>query len=273
MIAVVLAVVVFNKLLGGGSGGGKTTSVPNITNLSVSQATSKLTAAGLKLGSSTCSGDAANSTTVAAGLIISQQPANGSTATTGTAVNYCVSAGATQKKLPDIGSLNTNTKATVEQTLNTNGFTNLQESDQANSTIPAGNVIDLQDTNGKSIAGQAEPVTMQIVVVVSSGPGNATVPPTLGQSCTQAAQTIQGAGFQTQTINQFSNDVQNGNVISTDPGGNASAARGSTVKIYCSTGASPSPTPSASASSTSSAGGFLGGLGGPTQSPGANGGN
>jgi eukaryotic-like serine/threonine-protein kinase len=272
VIAVVLAVVVFNKLLGGGSGGGKTTSVPNITNLSTQQAATKLTAAGLKLGSSTCSGDAANSTTVAAGLIISQQPANGSTATTGTGVNYCVSAGATQKKLPDTASLNSNTKATVEQTLNSNGFNNLQESDQASSTVPSGNVIDLQDTSAKSIAGQAEPVTMQIVVVVSSGPGNATVPPTLGQSCTAAAQTIQNAGFQTQTINQYSNDVQNGNVISTDPGGNSPQAKGSTVKIYCSSGASPSPTPTASASSTSGTG-FIGGLGGPTQSPGANGGN
>jgi serine/threonine-protein kinase len=270
VIAVVLAVVVFNKLLGGGNGGGKTTAVPNITNLTVSQASAKLTAAGLKLGSSTCSGDAANSTTVAVGQIISQQPGNGSTTTTGTAVNYCVSAGAQQKKLPDTASLNSNTKATVEQTLTSAGFANQQESDQASSTVPAGNVIDLQDTNGKSVAGQAEPVTMQIVVVVSSGPGSATVPTTLGQSCAQAAQTLQGAGFQTQNINQFSNDVQNGNVISTDPGGNAPAAKGSTVKIYCSNGASPSPTPTAS--NTTGTGGFLGGLGGNTQSPGANGG-
>jgi len=264
VIAIVLAVVVFNKLLGGSNGGGKTTTVPNIANLTVAQATTKLTGQGLKLGSSICSGDAANSTSIPAGEIISQSPANGATATTGTAVNYCVSVGAQEKTLPTVAQLNSNTKDQVETTLKGAGFNNLQEQDQASSTVPAGNVIDLQDGNGKSLANQAEPVTTQITVVVSSGPGNATVPATLGQTCNQAAQNIQGAGFQTTTVNQYSNDVQSGNVISTDPGGNASAAKGSTVKIYCSNGASPSPTPTAT---NTSGGGFLGGLGGATATP------
>jgi beta-lactam-binding protein with PASTA domain/predicted Ser/Thr protein kinase len=268
VIAIVLGIVVFNKLLGGGGSGGTTTSVPNITNLTVAQATTKLTGNNLKLGSNTCSGDAANSTTVPAGQIISQSPANGATATTGTSVNYCLSAGATQKKLPDTASLNNATKATVEQTLNANGFNTLRESDQASGTVPAGNVIDLQDGNGKSIAGQVEPVTTAITVVVSSGPGNATVPVEINKSCTQAAQDLQNAGFQTTTVNQFNDQVQSGNVIGTNPGANATAAKGSTVTIYCSTGASPSPAPSASASSGDGNGGLLGGIGGTTPSPG-----
>ena len=270
VIAIVLAVVVFTKLLGGGATG-QTTSVPNIVGKTVAQATTELTANNLKLGSSTCSGDAANNNTVPAGQILSQQPARGSSATAGSAVNYCVSAGPAQRKLPAAGSLNSNTKETVENSLKSNGFTNLQESDQASSTVPNGNVIDLQDGNGKSLAGQAVPVTTQITVVVSTGPGNATVPPELGKSCTDAAADLQGNGFQTQMKNQFNSGVQSGNVIGTDPGGNASAAKGTVVTIFCSIGASPSPTPSPSASSGT---GFVGGLGGgPTQSPGGNGGN
>jgi eukaryotic-like serine/threonine-protein kinase len=275
VIAIVLGVFVFTKLLGGGATG-KTTTVPDITHKTVQQAQTALEANSLKLGSNTCTGDAANNPNVQAGQIISQNPLSGATATSGNAVNYCLSAGATQKKLPDIASLNSNTKQTVEQTLTSAGFANQQESDQASSTVPAGNVIDLQDGNGKSLAGQVEPVTTQITVVVSSGPGNATVPPVIGQTCAQAQQTVQGAGFQTTVSNEYSNDVQNGNAIRTEPGGNAQAAKGSTVKIVCSQGASPTPTPtptpSPSTSASGAAGGFIGGLGGPTTSPGANGG-
>ncbi|MBS2962075.1 Stk1 family PASTA domain-containing Ser/Thr kinase [Actinocrinis puniceicyclus] len=264
VIAVVLAIVVFNKLLGGGANG-KSTTVPSITNKSVAQAQTALQANNLKLGSNTCSGDAASSTTVPAGQIISQSPQTGAVTTEGTSVNYCLSTGATQKKLPDTKALNTNTKDTVETTLKGSGFTNLQEQDQASSTVPAGNVIDLQDGNGKSLAGQVVPVTTQITVVVSSGPGNATVPPVLGQTCTQALQAVQGAGFQTQQVNQFSSEVQGGYAINTDPGANAQAGKGTVVKVYCSNGASPSPTPSPSPSPSASAsggGGLLGGGGG-----------
>jgi eukaryotic-like serine/threonine-protein kinase len=162
----------------------------------------------------------------------------------------------------------------VEKTLGDAGFGSLLESDQASSTVPAGNVIDLQDGSGKSLAGQVVPVTTPITVVVSTGPGNATVPPVIGQTCTQAQQTLQSAGFQTTISNQYSADVQSGNAIGTDPGGNATAAKGSPVKIFCSQGASPTPTPSVTPSpSTGGNGGFLGGLGGATGSPSAGTGN
>jgi serine/threonine-protein kinase len=270
-------VFVFTKLLGGGATG-KTTTVPDITHKTVAQAQTALEANSLKLGSDTCTGDAANNPNIPAGQIVSQDHQAGATLTAGTPVNYCLSAGATQKKLPDTASLNSNTKQTVEQTLNGAGFNNLQESDQTNSTVPAGNVIDLQDGNGKSLAGQVEPVTTQITVVVSSGPGNTTVPPVIGQTCAQAQQTVQQAGFQTSVSNEYSNDVQNGNAIRTEPGGNAQAAKGSPVKIVCSQGASPTPTPTPTPTpspSTSASGGagFIGGLGGPTTSAGANGGH
>lgn len=280
VIAIVLGVFVFNKLFGGGATG-KSTSVPDITHKTVAQAQAALSANSLKLGSNTCTtGDTSNSLTVPAGQIISQSPANGATATSGATVNYCLSNGATQKTLPPVSALNSNTKDTVEQTLKNSGFNNLQESDQTSTTVPANNVIDLQDGNGKSLAGQAVPVTTQITVVVSSGPGNVTVPPVVGQTCTQAEQTVQAAGFQTTTTTQFSNDVQPNYAIGTDPGGNAQAAKGSPVKIFCSSGPSPSPTPSSSPSPSASAttglvGGIIGGPGGgtPSNTPGANGGN
>ncbi|HEU5354621.1 MAG TPA: Stk1 family PASTA domain-containing Ser/Thr kinase [Actinocrinis sp.] len=265
VIAIVLAFVVFNKLLGGSGSDGKTTTVPPVVGKTVAQAQQVLSANGLKLGSNTCSGDAANSDTVPAGQIISQSPQGGATAGSGASVNYCLSIGAQQKTLPGKDALNTNSKDTVENTLRSNGFKNLVEQGAASNTVPSGNVIDLQDGNGKSLAGQAVPLTTQITVVVSNGPGNATVPPVLGQSCTQALQTVQGAGFQTQQVNQFSNDVQSGNAIGTDPGANAQAGKGSTVKVFCSNGPSPAPSASATPSPSASAsggGGLLGGGGG-----------
>ncbi len=275
VIAIALAVFVFTKLLGGGAGG-TSASVPNIVNKTVAQAQSALSANGLKLGSNTCSGDTANSNSVPAGQIMSQNPPSGATATSGAPVNYCLSAGPQQKKLPDAASLNSNSKDTVKTTLTNAGFANLQEAGQPSSTVPAGNVIDLTDGNGKSLAGQVVPITTPITVVVSNGPGNATVPPVIGQSCTQAQQTLQGAGFQTKISNQYSADVQNGNAIGTDPGGNATASKGSTVTIFCSQGASPSPTPSASPSPSASGsgdGGLIGGLGGGTPTGGPGGGH
>ncbi|HZU56064.1 MAG TPA: Stk1 family PASTA domain-containing Ser/Thr kinase [Actinocrinis sp.] len=265
VIAIVLAFVVFNKLLGGNSSNGKTTAVPPITGKTLAQAEQVLGANGLKIGSNTCSGDAANSDTVPAGQIISQNPQSGASASSGSAVNYCMSTGPQQKTLPGKDALNTNTKDTVENTLRNNGFKNLVEQGQSSSTVPAGNVIDLQDGNGKSLAGQTVPLTTTITVVVSNGPGNATVPSVINQSCTSALQAVQGAGFQTQQVNQFSNDVQAGNAIGTDPGANAQAAKGSTVKVFCSQGASPAASPSSSPSPSatpSGGGGLLGGGGG-----------
>ena len=279
VIAIVLAVFVFTKLLGNNAGGTATT-VPSVTGKTVAQAQAALVANGLKLGDNTCTGDAANNPNVPAGQIIKQDPPSGASATSGQAINYCLSAGPTQKKLPETGSLNSNTKQTVMQTLNSAGFTNLTESDQTNGTVPAGNVIDLQDGNGKSLAGQVEPVTTPITVVVSSGPGNATVPSVINQSCAQAQQTVQGAGFQTTVSKEYSAEVQNDNAIRTEPGANAPAAKGSTVKIFCSLGASPAPSPSASPSPSNTSqgggngGGFIGGIGGatPSSTPNAGGG-
>jgi serine/threonine-protein kinase len=265
VIAIVLAFVVFNKLLGGGASNGTTTSVPPIVGKSVADAQQALSANGLKLGSNTCSGDAATSTTVPANQIMSQNPQAGASAKSGSTVSYCLSAGAQQKTLPGKQALNTNTKDTVENTLKSNGFTNLTEQSQSSNSVPSGNVIDLTDGNGNSLAGKAEPVTTQITVVVSTGPGNANVPSVLGQSCIQALQTVQHAGFQTQQVNQYSNDVQSGNAIGTDPGANAPAQQGSSVKVFCSQGASPAPSASSSPSPSASAsagGGLLGGGGG-----------
>ncbi len=265
VIAVVLAVVVFNKLLGGSGSSSKTTAVPPITGKTVAQAQQVLSANGLKLGSNTCTGDAANSDTVPAGQIISQNPQSGASAQSNSTVSYCLSAGAQQKTLPGKDALNTNSKDTVEKTLRSNGFNNLSDQSQASNTVPAGNVIDLQDGNGKSLAGQAVPLTTQIMVIVSNGPGNASVPSVINQSCVQALQTVQGAGFQTQQVTQFSNDVQSGNAIGTDPGANVQAGKGSLVKVFCSNGPSPAPSASSSPSPSASAsggGGLLGGGGG-----------
>ncbi len=276
VIGIVLAIVLFNKL-GSGGGTGTAASVPNITGRTLTDASSVLSANGLKLGSNTCSGETSTSNTVPANHIIRQNPANGATAQAGQAVDYCLSSGPQQETLPPVSQLNSNTKQSVEESLNKAGFTNLSDQSQANSNVPQGNVIDLQDRSGKSLAGQTVPVTTAITVIVSGGPGNVTVPPVIGQSCTQAAQTLQQAQFQTQNVPQFSSDVQSGNVIGTDPGGNASAPKGSTVKIFCSTGASPSPTPSPSNTTgggDGGNGGFIGGIGGPTGTPttGTNGG-
>ncbi|MGH3416957.1 MAG: Stk1 family PASTA domain-containing Ser/Thr kinase, partial [Actinocrinis sp.] len=188
VIGIVLAIVLFNKL-GSGGGAGTSASVPNITGKTLTEASSVLTANGLKLGTNTCNGDTAVSDTVQANHIISQSPQKDATAQSGQAIDYCLSSGPKRATLPPVSALNSNSKQSVESSLNAAGFKNLNEQNQANATVPQGNVIDLQDGSGKSLAGQTVPVNTAITVVISGGPGNVTVPPVIGQSCTQAETT------------------------------------------------------------------------------------
>jgi len=63
--------------------------VPNVEKLTQDDATTAITAAKLKVGTSTQQ----TSTTVASGIVISQDPANGSSVAEGSAVNLVISSG------------------------------------------------------------------------------------------------------------------------------------------------------------------------------------
>jgi beta-lactam-binding protein with PASTA domain len=78
------------------SGPPPTVSVPNVTGATQAEATTTINAAGLVLGTVTT----ASSTTIVAGLVISENPGAGSLVTVGSAVALVVSSGKPQVAVP-----------------------------------------------------------------------------------------------------------------------------------------------------------------------------
>ncbi len=286
LVLIVVAVFVFRTVFSGG--GGTAGTVPPITSLTTTQASDTLKTSGYVLGKSDC-GDGQNSNNVPNGQIISQSPASGDTANTNSPVDYCVSLGPQTHRLPasvtnSSGEYDLNGTQTVKS-LQSYGYLNVTSKQQASTSVPSGYTIDIQDGNGTSLIGKVEPITQQLVVVISTGPNAVTVPSEVGQNCTTAQQTLAAApyNFVVNETNAYATDgTAQGSVISTTPSANQSANPGSSIALVCSLGpqpttagnggnngngggngasASASPSPSASASDTAGAG-FAGGLGG-----------
>jgi serine/threonine protein kinase len=76
----------------------------------------------------------------------------------------------------------------------------------------------------------------KVVLTVSSGPGNGTVPGTSGLPAEEAAEKIEAAGFVVTTENVSSNTVEEGLVVHSEPSGGSSATNGSTVTLFVSSG-------------------------------------
>jgi eukaryotic-like serine/threonine-protein kinase len=270
VIVIVLVGVLWKTVFSGGSG--NTGTVPTITGLTLQEAQKTLTTAGYSIGSSDCPNGSSSqpSNSIPNGHIISQTPFSGATEASNTKVSYCVSSGPEEFVIPSAAVINTRTSTDVTTALQSHGFSVSSKTEQS-ATVPSGNVIDIQDPNGNSLAGKNEPVTTQLVVVVSGGPGTVTVPAdVVGEGCTQADQELTNDGFNVNS--QFTEEPNQSfaanTVITTSPVPNSVVAKNSAISITCSSGpATPSaPSTSASASATpsdtSSAGGNGNGNGG-----------
>ena len=100
---------------------------------------------------------------------------------------------------------------------------------------PAGIVI-AQDP----LAGAKVKANSTVALTVSTGPGNATVPPVVGESLNQAKSSIAIANLKVGRIeHQASNTVQEGQVIGTSPQAGATPAVNTPVTIIVSTGPPP----------------------------------
>ena len=271
VIVIVLAYFVVKTVFSGSSG--TTGTVPTITGETLQQAQETLKAAGYKLGTSDCpSGNSQSSNTIPNSEILSQDPHSGATVATGTQVSYCVSSGPEEFTLPSAAKVNAATASSVVTALQQKGYT-VSEKTATSSSVPSGNAIDIQNANGNSLVGQLEPVTTALVVVVSGGPGDITVPTdVIGETCTNADSELTNAGFSvnSQFTYQINQSFAAQTVITTSPAPGSSEPKNSSITIICSEGAGTSTTPSTTTSvsaspsdtSTSNNGGFIQGLGG-----------
>jgi eukaryotic-like serine/threonine-protein kinase len=132
-----------------------------------------------------------------------------------------------KKPVPDVvGSRS----AVASQKLQNAGFEVNIETVQSD-TVPDDRVTTQDPQPGEEVR-EGSTVT----IIVSSGPGNATVPGVVGRKQDVAENMMREAGFKTDVRQESSDSVDKGRVISTSPGENTQLEKGRTVVLVVSQG-------------------------------------
>ena len=206
------------------SSGPQMVTVPNVEGLTQDPATTAITATKLMVGTVTQQ----TSNTVAAGNVISQDPANGSSVAQGSPVNLVISSGPQIVTVPNVEGLTDAATTAIAGAKLTVGTVTQQSSN----TVAAGNVISQDPASGSSAA-QGSPVNL----VISSGPQMVTVPNVEGLTQAAATAAITGAKLTVGAVTQQTSDtVATGKVISQDPASGSSVAQGSPMNLVISSG-------------------------------------
>jgi beta-lactam-binding protein with PASTA domain len=207
------------------AGSGTLTTVPNVVGDTLSQAESAITAAGLLTGTITYQ----SSATVAAGLVISQNPGANTNAYPNAAVNLVVATGAAQVAVPNVMGLS---QATATSAITAAGLTVGAITYQSSSTVAVGLVISQNPSANANVSPNSA-----VNLVVSTGSAQVAVPNVVGLSQAAATSAITGAGLVVGSVTpQSSATVPSGEIISELPAAAASANPGSSVNLVVSMG-------------------------------------
>jgi beta-lactam-binding protein with PASTA domain/tRNA A-37 threonylcarbamoyl transferase component Bud32 len=219
LVIVVGLIIAFATLAGSGDGD---VSVPDVRNQPIAQATATLKAKGFKVTTET-----AISTDVAEGNVIDQDPQPGDKANKGSDVTLTVSGGAGQVNVPDVDNTSFDD---AQQALTSEGF-KVQRRDEASETVAKDLVIRTDPAGGTPADKNS---TVQ--VFVSTGKEQKPIPDVSGLSEDDGFAQLGQAGFAVRTVSESSSSVSSGKVTRTDPVAGTLAARGSTVRMFVSTG-------------------------------------
>lgn len=234
----------------GGSGNPDLTAVPSITGLVQADAETRLTGAGLAVGSVTI----AASDSVPAGQVISQSPQAGAMVAAGTAVAFTVSSGTPTAAAPDVeGQSETDAISAITNA----GFVTGSITRQNDDNVPVNTVISQDPAPGTTLD-----VGSSIDLVISLGPMDTAIPDVVGRTEAQATADITGAGFAVGTISrQTDASVPADAVISQDPAGGTLAGAGATVDLVVSLGSGSVTVPDVVGMTESQAGQAISGAG------------
>jgi serine/threonine-protein kinase len=227
----VLAVFVIAALLGRellGVGAATTTRVPDVTGMTVEQASRALQRENLVLGTQTPQPDAR----VPEGAIISQSPDDRTEVEEGSAVDVVVSTGPEQTTVPTLVglSLDEAAQALREAGLKLGGRTGVP------SDRPENTVVRVNPKEG-------ETVEVGSLVDVRYASGNNRVPDVKGKTEAQARSILEQAGFTVpEAVTRATAQAPPGTVVGQSPGPKQTARLGSTVTIIVAV-APPTPTP------------------------------
>lgn len=217
---------------------GNYVTVPNVANLSQSQAEEKLSDAGFSVGNETYT----TSKSVSKGNVIKSKPGSGAYLKKGTSVQLVISSGGDKVTLSDYTGW---TYGDAASQLNNLGFT-VKKKTQASNDVPSGEVISQSVTAGNA----ADPSSTTIVLTVSSGPNKVTLPNLVGKSQSDAINWANSNHVQLNFVNQSSNQPS-GQVISQDPAADSQFSMDKTLTLTISMGNSDSNSSSSSSSASS----------------------
>jgi len=190
--------------------------VPNLEGLTQAAATALIARAKRAVGSVT-----------ATGKVMSQDPASGSSVPQGSSVNLVISLGAQMTTVPNVERM---TQAAATAAVTAANLTVGTITQQTSKTVASGNVVSQDQPGGSSVA-QGFPMNL----VISSGPQMATVPNVEGMTQAAATTVLTASNLTVGTvIQQISNTVAAGQVISQDPPSGGSAVEGSPVNLVIS---------------------------------------
>jgi beta-lactam-binding protein with PASTA domain len=230
-----------------------TVTVPNVVNQLEAAARTAITNANLVVGTVTQQPSA----TVAAGRVISQNPAgNGNVSVAaGSAVNMVVSTGPVPTPGPvAVPNVVNQTQTAATAAITGAGLVLGTVTQRSSTTVVAGSVISQNPSAGTSVS-----LGSQVALVVSTGP--VAVPNVVNLTQAAATTSLTGAGLALGAVSQQSSaTVPSGSVISQNPAAGTGVGAGSAVALVVSTGpvAPPPPPPPPPSNGGGGGGGSMG---------------
>jgi serine/threonine-protein kinase len=223
LLALVLLLAVVAGAAGWYYGMGRYTTTPGVINLSVAQARQRVQAAGLELEV----GSRHYSETVAAGSVISTDPAAGSRILDGGTVTAVVSRGPERHEVPILrGRTEEEAKAALKQRHLSYGDTTRRY----DARVAKGVVISSDPEAGTELRrGSA------VDLVVSRGPRPIRVPDFTGKDADEAVAELKQRGLRVEVTRQHDDQVPEGDVLAQDPS-SGTLFRGDTVRLVVSQG-------------------------------------
>jgi serine/threonine protein kinase len=201
--------------------------VPNVSGFSQADAIATLTNDGLNPVV-----QPGTSATVAKGIVITENPPQGTPLPRNTNVTIYVSSGPQAVQVPDLTNQSlADAKSELTRDKLTLGTTTLKDSPQSANTV-------LSQT---PVAGATVNSGSAVNVVVASG--NSTVPDVRNLPLAEAEQALTSFGFNYQEIDQPSSTLAPGLVINQSPAHDSPAKTGTVVKLFVSIAAPPSSSP------------------------------
>jgi beta-lactam-binding protein with PASTA domain len=193
--------------------------VPDVVGRKQADAQKDLTKAGLTVGRVTT----ANSATVAAGKVISQNPTAGTSVAFGSPVDLVVSLGTT---VPNVVGL---MQAAAQSAITTAGLTVGAVTTAISNTVAAGKVVSQNPIAGTKVAAGSA-----VALIVSLG---TKVPNVVGRTQADAQKALTTAGLTVGTVTMANSaTVGAGRVISQSPGAGTTVTPGSAVALVVSLG-------------------------------------